>query len=232
MDETPSNVVEELVRDAVADAKAKGAVPRPSEAHKYIQGIVESLDKRQESERLRIKPKPTEKVMTKERSTAQMESEYEKRLRRHGLAPLPGSWSVTRSPLSVPPVLRREPGYVRAAMRRLDEWARSADPFGDPAWNTKLNRVVAKVAKRDTYAAANMVRSAVKTALLCRRLRILAASPDWAAKVKAVNPLAAQGQLGPEKQAHAEQVYRDVVADSDRAFGPWMKIPVTPVWSK
>lgn len=191
MDETPSNVVEELVRDAVADAKAKGAVPRPSEAHKYIQGIVESLDKRQESERLRIKPKPTEKVMTRERSTAQMESEYEKRLRRHGLSPLPGSWSVTRAP-------------AKPEKKRI---ATLAD-------QSKMDRQ----------------RKALQKRRLRARIRLLASKPDWADKLKRINPLALQGQLGADKQRHAEHLVMEVIRASDAVFGPWMKAPGKKLW--
>jgi hypothetical protein len=193
VDETPSNVVEELVRDAVAEQKAKGVIPQVNEAHRYIQGLVEDLDKRQEGERLRIKPKPTEKVMTTERSTAQMESEYEKRLRRHGLAPLPGSWSVTREPAKPEPKVKR---------------------IATLADQSKMDRQ----------------RKALQKRRLRARLRLLASKPDWADKLKRINPLALQGQLGEDKQKHAEHLVMEVIRASDAVFGPWMKAPGKKLW--
>ena len=40
-----------------------------------------------------------------------------------------------------------------------------------------------------------------------------------------VNPLAINGQLGVEKQNHAHQIIRDLIADSDRVFGAWLAEP-------
>ncbi len=193
MDETPSNVVEELVRDAVAEQKVRGVVPRPSDAHSYIKGIVEKLDQRQEDDRLRIKPKPVEQVMSKERSSLEMESEYQKRLRRHGLEPLPGSWTVTREPAKPEPRVKR----------------------------------IATIADQSRM---DRQRKALQTRRLRARIRLLASKPDWADKLKRINPLALQGQLGADKQKHAEFLVMEVIRASDATFGPWMKGTPKKLW--
>jgi hypothetical protein len=181
VDETPANVVEELLRDATDAQRAKGLIPRVTDSKAYLQGVVETMEKRDEDQRLRIKPKPMPQVQTKERSSADMESEYEKRLRRAGQSPLPGSWSVTREP-------------VRPATKQ----------------DQKL---------KETQ----------KQALLRRRFRerlsLLRSKPDWAEKLKRINPLAVQGQLGPEKQKHAHHLVMEVIRASDVTFGSWMKAP-------
>lgn len=185
MDERPSNVVEELVRDGVADIRKTGALPRPNEVKKYVQGIVETMERRDADERLRIKPKETPRAPADvARSTDDMESEYQKRCRRAGVEPLPGSWTVTREPI------RKE----RSKLELDDERTR--------------------IAKRRMRA----------------RLRLLRSKPDWAERLKRINPLALQGQLGPDKQKHAEFLVREVIKASEAVFGPWWKGPAQKVW--
>lgn len=62
------------------------------------------------------------------------------------------------------------------------------------------------------------------------RIRLLRSKPEWAAKLKVINPLALQGQLGPEKQKHAEYLVKEVIKSSDATFGPWMKGPAKRLW--
>lgn len=217
MDETPANVVEELVRDGVEGQRERGVIPRTHDVKKYVAGIVERMERREAENRLRPQPKPEAREVTKERSSEDMESEYQKRLKRAGHEALPGTWSVERRPL------KRGRVYATKAERKLKEWSRSANPFGSPSWSDKLDKYVAKM--KDRRAALEMVREAVKEALLCQRMRKLWASPDWQQRLKVINPLATQGQLGPEKQKQAHQLLLGIIADSDRVFGPWMKVP-------
>lgn len=181
MDETPANAVEAIVRGGVEDQRRAGVMPRPNDLRKYVQGVVETMERRDAEDRLRIKPKPTPvERPSVERSTADMESEYKKRLARKGHEALPGSWTVTRD----------KPKQ-----------------------------------KRTQLAALNDQRSSVAAQRMRVRLRLLRSKPDWAAKIKAINPLALQGQLGPEKQKHAEFLIREIIRASDGVFGPWMAAP-------
>lgn len=184
MDETPTNVVEELLRDAVGEQRKRG-LPRPNEVKKYLVDAVERLDRRTEESRIRIKPKETPRSVTKERSTADMESEYQRRCGWAGITPTVGEWSVTRSP------------------------AREVKPAPSVGDVTRLDQQRRALQKRRLRA----------------RLRLLRSKPDWAAKLKSINPLALQGHLGPEKQRHAEELVKQVIRDSERVFGPWMKAP-------
>lgn len=185
MDERPANVVEELVRDAVGDVRKTGAIPRPNDVKKYVAGIVETMERRDADNRLRIKPKAAPPAQVDRlRSTEDMESEYQKRCQRAGHEPMPGSWTVTRRPA------RKEPTKVDLDNER-----------------TRL----AKLRMRD-------------------RLRLLRSKPDWAAKLKRINPLALQGQLGPDKQKHAEFLVLEVIRASGDVFGPWWKAPAKPMW--
>lgn len=61
------------------------------------------------------------------------------------------------------------------------------------------------------------------------RIRLLAQHPDWAARLKRINPLVLQGQLGEFKRRHAESEIRQIILDSERVFGPWYKEPVKPL---
>jgi hypothetical protein len=180
VDERPANVVEELVRDGVAGQRASGAIPRPNDVKKYVAGIVETMEKRDADNRLRLKPKPsTPAPADMQRSTEDMESEYQKRCRRFGIEPTPGSWSVTR-----------RPGKKERSKLELDN------------------------------ARTRLAKQRMRT-----RLRLLRSKPDWAAKLRAINPLALNGQLGPDKQKHAEFLVREVIRSSESVFGPWWKAP-------
>lgn len=178
MDEAPANAVEAIVKDAVAGQRATGVIPRPNDVHKYVQGVVERMERRDEDERLRIKPKAAPVPREVVRSSGEFEKEYRTRLQRRGLEPLEGSWTVTRTP--VPERSRVELTSQRTAL-----------------------------AKRRMRA----------------RLRLLRSKPDWSDRLKAINPLALNGQLGPEKQKHAEFLVTEVIRASEAVFGPWWKAP-------
>jgi hypothetical protein len=184
MDETPRNVVDAIVRDAVEPQRQAGILPRVNEARSYVQGIVEKMDRKTEERRHRIiaaraaasAPHPTETS-----STDALEREYIKRLTRRGETPLPGKWTVTRKP---------------------------ADPV------KRDRRLIGEAEKR-----------------LRHRLRLLRSKPDWAKRLKRINPLALQGHLGDDKKRHAEMLVREVIDDSARVFGPWWKGAPTKIWS-
>lgn len=173
------------MRDGVADQRKAGVIPRPNDVKKYVQGIVETMEKRDAENRLRIKPKETPPApVDKLRSTEDMESEYQKRCRRAGVQPMEGSWTVTRRPAQ------------------------------------KESAIVQKDDKRTRLAKSRMR----------ARLRLLRSKPDWAARLKTINPLALQGQLGPEKQKHAEFLVAEVIRNSEVVFGPWWKGPAKKLW--
>ena len=141
MDERPANVVEELVRDGLADVRSSGVIPRPNDVKKYVQNIVETMERRDAESRLRIKPKPVAAApVDVQRSTDDMESEYQKRLRRHGLEPLPGSWTVTRTPI------KKDKGKValddeRTRLAKSRMRARLRLLRSKPDWSEKLKRI-------------------------------------------------------------------------------------------
>ncbi len=58
-----------------------------------------------------------------------------------------------------------------------------------------------------------------------KRLRLLRSKPDWAAKLRRINPLALAGTLGEEKRLEADAEVRKVIVASDATFGPWWKEP-------
>lgn len=132
MDERPANLVEELVRDGLAPQRERGVIPRVHDVKKYVTGIVERLEKKTDEERLRIKPKPVERE-AKVRSTADMQTEYEKRARRVGLEPLTGTWQTTKDK-GVGPQLKtlRRTTQVKLLQARL-RLLRSK-----PDWNVKI----------------------------------------------------------------------------------------------
>jgi hypothetical protein len=184
VDERPSNVVESLVRDGAAEQRARGLIPRPNEVHKYVQNIVEMMEKRDADNRLRIKPKAAPPAPADVlRSTEDMESEYQKRLKRHGLEALPGHWTVTRRPAG-----------KKAEKRRLDDArARRAD---------ELKRA---------------------------RIRLLMSKPEWAARLKVVNPVIASSGT-PEQKRECEALYLKVFEGAEAVFGPWWKTPPKKLW--
>lgn len=55
------------------------------------------------------------------------------------------------------------------------------------------------------------------------RLRLLRSKPDWANRLKRINPLALQGQLGHEKHLEAVEEVKKVIRASNVTFGHWMK---------
>lgn len=222
MDERPANVVEDIVRDGIAEQRDRGLIPRTNQVHKYVQGIVERMERRESETRHRAKPSPAARPVTIQRSSSEMEKEYQTRLRRRGQSPLAGSWTVTRTPLGRRETVAKEPLPVRLARTRLRKWAESKDPFGSPKWEEKVYAKVRDVA--DRHFALQLVKGAITEALERQRFRLLISKPEWAERLK-INPLATQGQLGPEAQARAHEAYRQVFRDSVRVFGPWLKVP-------
>jgi hypothetical protein len=55
---------------------------------------------------------------------------------------------------------------------------------------------------------------------IAERIRLLKGKYDWFVKLAAVNPLAANGSLGPEKQTEANRAYWRVLLESEKVFGP------------
>lgn len=138
MDETPSNGVEAMVRDAVSEQKAKGLIPTPNAVKDYILPIVEEGERRTEASRLRIKPKAPEITEpTTRRSTPEMEAELKKRL---GRDVLPGSsdWVETRKP-SAPP--RKQLIDKREAIAKTRMRKRLRLLWSLPDWREKLMQV-------------------------------------------------------------------------------------------
>lgn len=177
--ERPNNVVEELVRDAVEPQRQKGKVPDVNAVHGVVRGIVERMERKQ-SDRT-VRETPVERPEPIKRDMSQLEQEYRRRLQRAGESPLPGKWSVERTPSPVKP---------------------------------KANRVMSLAEER-----------------MRKRLRTLRQHPEWAARLKRINPLALNGQLGLDKKKHAEQLVREVIDDSTRVFGPWWKDRPAKIWS-
>ncbi len=65
---------------------------------------------------------------------------------------------------------------------------------------------------------------------LRKRIRLLTARangeyvyPEWAAKIRQLNPLALNGTLGEEKRRHAAHLSMQIIEDSNRVFGDWRK---------
>lgn len=61
--------------------------------------------------------------------------------------------------------------------------------------------------------------------LMRARIRLLGSLPDWAAKLRRINPLALAGHLGEDKRRHAEAAVKQIITDSERTLGPWYKDP-------
>jgi hypothetical protein len=58
-----------------------------------------------------------------------------------------------------------------------------------------------------------------------RRLRFLRSKPEWGDRIRSINPLALQGQLGHEKRIEAERYLRKILHAADVKFGEWWKPP-------
>ncbi len=65
---------------------------------------------------------------------------------------------------------------------------------------------------------------------ITRRIRLLRSKPEWALRLATINPLAANGTLGPEKRKEAELAYWRILLDSVRLFGPILSTPPKPLW--
>ncbi len=189
MDETPSHALDALVRDGVAEQRAKGIMPAPGAVAEFIRPILEEGEKKTEANRLRIKPNKPEPQPneTVRRSSEEMEREVKRRMAAKGHEPLPGSWTETRKPADLKPERPTREQFL---------------------------------SKKDALAKAR----------LRKRLRLLASKPDWAEKLRQVNPLALNGQLGFEKQREAENYVRKVIRDSCAVFGEWMAEPKGKRW--
>lgn len=95
MDETPSNPVEEIVKDAAQEARNRGASLPVREITDYVRGIVERAEKKHEEARHRVKSKPTTRERDVHRPDA-LNKEVATRLRRKGMEPIPGEWLVQK----------------------------------------------------------------------------------------------------------------------------------------
>ncbi len=67
--------------------------------------------------------------------------------------------------------------------------------------------------------------------LLAARIRLIRNDPEWWNRAKTINPLAMSGQLGPEEQKHATQLWWQLIEASERKWGPWHKPAVKPLYS-
>lgn len=60
-------------------------------------------------------------------------------------------------------------------------------------------------------------------ARLRKRLRLIRSRPEWAAKIKAINPLAVAGHLGPGKKQEATILIWKVLEESNAVWGDWKR---------
>lgn len=84
-------------------------------------------------------------------------------------------------------------------------------------------RVEHKAPTPKTSKARRILGKAEK--LMRQRLKLLRSKPDWADKLKRINPLALQGQLGKTKNLEADAEVRKVINASNIVFGHWAKEP-------
>lgn len=119
-DESPSHVVDAVVRDAVDQQRERGSIPRTNEVRAYVQNIVERMDRQEAENKYRVFPKPEKKAAPKvERSSEAMENEFQRRLKRMGQEPIPGaaSWTIERKPIDASAL--KEPETPKIVDKRL-----------------------------------------------------------------------------------------------------------------
>lgn len=139
-DETPRNVVDELVRDGAEDQKRKGLVPEVQAVRDFVTGIVERMERK--PSRSTPNRSTLQRYHPPQRSGAELRQEYEKRARRAGIEPIPGDWVTERKPDTnkklVDPRKLRSKG-ARLLSQRLRQLRR------DPEWLEKLKTPMAKM---------------------------------------------------------------------------------------
>ncbi len=123
-------------------------------------------------------------------------------------------------------VRRSSEEMEREVRRRMA--AKGHEPL--PGSWTETRKPAEMKPEKPTYAQFLSKKDAVAKARLRKRLRLLASKPDWAEKLRQVNPLALNGQLGFEKQQQAEAYIRTIIRDSCRVFGEWLSEPKKKLW--
>ncbi len=140
MDETPRNAVDALVRDGADAQREQGFLPQPEKIRAFVQPIVERADRQAEERRLKVFPKREKPAQPRtERSSEAMETEFQKRLRRKGQEPIPGtaSWEIERKPVvlkpETPQIVNRRMALAKRRMRQRLRLLRSK-----PEWAQRL----------------------------------------------------------------------------------------------
>lgn len=137
--------------------------------------------------------------------------------------------------------------FVQGIVERMErkDADRPARPAPAPTRDEAAQQIAAELAREDD--ADNVLGGEVRierrtpseqvaairskgAELMAKRIRLLNQHPEWATRIKEVNPLTLNGAHGPEKRKHAEALVMKVIADSERVFGPWWKEPVAPVY--
>ncbi len=131
---------------------------------------------------------------------------------------------IRPAPVTPAPKVRSDAEMSAEYQKRI---ARAGQAPMEGSWDVSRAPIKRKSAALLTL---NEQRHSFAASRMRTRLRLLRSKPDWAAKIKAVNPLALNGQLGEEKQKHAEHLIREVIKASDVPFGPWMKAPAKKLW--
>lgn len=83
----------------------------------------------------------------------------------------------------------------------------------------------------DPGGALQVKRMDVAEKRMRARLRLLRSKPDWADRLKRINPLALQGALGASKKRDATRLVHEVIEASNVTFGHWMKVKAAPIYS-
>ncbi len=145
-DETPTNAVEAMVRDGAEEQRARGQLPTPNAIRNYILPIIEQGERKAESNRLRIKPKPREQtsVMSARRSSPSMERELKRRLAARGHEALPGmegGWTETREPTDLRAPTRERLLSQKEALAKSRLRKRIRLLLSKPDWREKMMQV-------------------------------------------------------------------------------------------
>lgn len=113
----------------------------------------------------------------------------------------------------------KKPGALE---REFEKRGGTPGTFG--AWNVERKPIAPGEirSKKLTLDAGSM--------LVRKRIRLLRSKPEWAARLATINPLAANGSLGPVKREEAERAYWAIIKDSCRLFGPVFKGKARKLW--
>lgn len=141
--------------------------------------------------------------------------------------------------------------YIEGVLLRLD--AKERDQVERPSSTKKTDAFQGEVEKRceragreapSSYSvernetkirasevSGNLEARGVLWNRLWERVRLIKSRPEWADKIKCVNPRAISGALGPHKRHEAELALWKVIAETDKKWGEWWKPPpAKPLW--